>query len=176
MVQQARANAAAYAEQHATIPPLESWPAPPSGYKIRVYTLDVTIEPGQFGRIWRCTTFMINVPPVAKTPRDPKKLSPHSHDDFEQCSLILSGTYVHHMRWPWGVDSTGWHDDVHAVVETPSVTIIPAQVIHTSVCGEGDSQLIDIFSPPRVDFSMKPGWVRNDDEYPMPKSVAVAAE
>ena len=168
------ANAQGYAEQHPTIPPFEAWPQPTDGYRIRVYTLDVPIEPGQFGRIWRCTTLMVNIPNLQTKPRDPTRVSPHSHDDFEQCSLVLAGTYEHHMRWPWGVDMTVWHGDVHAVVDAPSVTVIPAQVIHTSTWREGDSQLVDVFAPPRVDFSLKPGWVRNADEYPMPQLAAAA--
>jgi hypothetical protein len=163
-------NADAYARPHSNIPSFQPWPTPLSGYRIRLYSLDVPVEPGRFGRIWRCTTVMVNIPNRQRGARDLTKVSPHHHDDFEQCSLALEGEWRHHMRWPWAVDMNRWHEDVHAVVQSPSVTVIPAQVIHTSTWHSELNQLVDIFAPPRMDFSEKPGWVLNEDEYPMPRN------
>ncbi len=161
-------NNASYEQRHPNIPPFEPWPEPVGGYKIRIYSLDVPREEGRLGRIFRCTTLMINMPYRQTGARDLSKLSPHSHDDFEQCSLALAGTWTHHMRWPWSVNYADWREDVHAEVDSPSITVIPPPVVHTSVCGDGENQLVDIFAPPRVDFSQRPGWVLNADEYPMP--------
>ena len=51
--------------------------------------------------------------------------------------------------------------------------IIPAQVIHTSRnVGAETAWLIDLFAPPRRDFSERPGFVCNADDYPMPEEHA----
>jgi len=163
------ANAASYARAHPNIPPLKNWPAPPGGYKIRPYSLEVPKAPGRFGRIWRCTTLMVNVPDINIGPRDLTKVSPHHHDDFEQGSLVLSGDWQHHIRWPWTVNMSQWRDDVHVAVGAPSLTVIPPPAIHTSTwSAPGENHLIDIFAPPRVDFSKNAGWVLNEAEYPLP--------
>ena len=163
------ANAAAYAENHPRVTLLKRWPEPTGGDKVRVYPLsEVPDEPGRFGRIFRTRAFMVNFLPDSDGPRDPGKLSPHTHDDFEQLSLAVRGEYVHHIRTPWLADSTAWRDDEHVTLGSPSVAIIPPPTVHTSQAhAAGPNKLIDIFSPPRVDFSEKPGWVLNADEYPM---------
>jgi hypothetical protein len=164
-------NAAAYASPQPNIPPFEPWPEPKGGFKVRVYSLDVQGETGRFGRIFRCTTLMINYLEPRDGPRDITKLSPHHHDDFEQGSLVLDGAYIHDIRWPWTPNMEIWREDEHAHCAAPSLTVIPPPTVHTSRSVDpGLNQMVDLFAPPRLDFSAKPGWVLNAADYPMPGS------
>ena len=108
-------------------------------------------------------------------PRDPTALTPHSHQDFEQGSVALEGEWVHHLRVPWTANRHDWRPDVSLELSSPSTAVIPAGVIHTSegIAGEG-MRLVDVFGPPRVDFSLRPGVVRNAEDYPMPAETAAA--
>lgn len=165
-------NRDAYARPHPNTKPFEPWPDPPEGLRIRAYRLadlEVTQDSIRPGRIVRCTTFMINFLAPRIGPRDPNTLSPHDHDDFEQCSLAVEGEYVHHLRTPWGRRRSEWREDRHLRCGSPSVAVIPPPMIHTSeAVGSGTNQLIDIFCPPRLDFSLTPGRVLNEDTYPLP--------
>jgi hypothetical protein len=159
-------NADAYADPDVRCAPLGEWPEPVGGFRLRVYRLAETpIAPGRFGRIFRTTNVMVNFLAEEPTPRDPHKLSPHHHDDFEQISLAVKGDFVHHIRYPWGPDSAAWRADEHRQIATPSICVIPPPTVHTTQGVGPHQQLIDIFSPPRVDFSTS-GWVLNAADYP----------
>jgi len=163
-------NHADYAEPHANVAPFTPWPDPLDGPRIRVYPVaEHPYADGRFGRLFRCSTFMVNLFDPDFGPRDPAKLSPHHHDDFEQCSLAVDGRWVHHIRSPWTPNTADWRPDEHVEVASPSVAIIPPPAVHTSQSvGQVRNQLIDIFCPPRHDFSAKAGWVINETEYPVP--------
>lgn len=109
-------------------------------------------------------TLSINIVEYAG-PRNRAELSPHSHDSFEQGSLALAGNFMHHLRVPWGSDADGWREDEHLAATSPSLVVVPVDMIHTTEgTGEGHHFLVDLFSPPRNDFIGK-GWVFNAADY-----------
>jgi hypothetical protein len=159
-------NAASYATPHPHVRAAVPLPEPPGGYRVRVYPLDTPPPAGSFGRIWRCTTLMVNYLNPSHGPRDPATLSPHSHEDFEQVTLALDGDHVHHLRWPWTANLGDWRPDLHEPCPAPSAAVIPARAVHTTqAVGPGLHQLADLFCPPRQDFAAK-GWVLNAADYP----------
>lgn len=165
-LREAALNADAYAEPDLRAAPLVPWPDPVGGFRLRVYRLAETpIAEGRFGRIFRTTTVMVNFLAEEPAPRDEHRLSPHFHDDFEQISLAVKGHFMHHIRYPWGPDSAHWRPDEHREIDTPSICIIPPPTVHTTQGLGSHQQLIDIFAPPREDFSAS-GWVLNAQDYP----------
>jgi mannose-6-phosphate isomerase-like protein (cupin superfamily) len=162
-------NAADYAQPTPDVAPLVPWPTPADGFKLRNYPLAHYTQADSNMRIFRSTNLMLNVMTPRMVARDVSKLSPHSHVDFEQGSLALRGQWMHHMRYPWGPDMNAWRDDEHIEVGSPSLTVIPPKVVHTSRnLNDGGAWLLDIFAPPRMDFSSKPGKVANEKDYPLP--------
>jgi hypothetical protein len=168
-------NAETYADGAPELAPVDLWPEPYDGFRLRHYPLAQYAKPDGERiqpRVFRSTNMLVNLFAYYRTRRDPDALSPHWHDDFEQASLTLNGTWVHHMRYNWGASLKDWVPDDHGEMATPSVMIIPARAIHTSQdIGEDgpESSLYDIFCPPRLDFASKKGFVINEDEYPLPE-------
>lgn len=163
-------NAADYAEGAPEVAALVSWPAPVGGYRLRQYPLADYVRSDTTMRLFRSRNLMINIFLPSKAPRDIRKMTPHSHPDFEQGSLALRGSYIHHVRYPWVPDMTSWREDEHGEVASPSLLLIPPKAVHTSqAIGVAGMRLVDIFAPPRDDFSLRPGLVCNADEYPLPE-------
>ena len=168
------ANASLYADGAPEVAPIEPWPEPVGGYRLRRYS---TLEAyARGGMVHAFRTRKLMMVPYARflEPRDETQLTPHSHANFEQGSVALEGEWLHHLRVPWTANKRHWRPDLHLQVSSPSTTIIPAGVIHTSqgIAGEG-MRLIDVFAPPRMDFSER-GWVENAADYPMPAKAAVS--
>ena len=157
-------NAQAYVQPAVNVAP---YVPPDSDHDLRTYRLgDYPPDPGRFGHIFRSTNLMINFIATRKGPRDPTKLSPHSHADFEQCSLQLSGRFVHHVRTPWTPSMNNWRPDRHLELSGAGAVIFPPPLEHTSqAVGSELNRLIDVFAPPRQDFLEKPGWVLNASDY-----------
>ncbi|MEW6645063.1 MAG: hypothetical protein AB1586_31470 [Pseudomonadota bacterium] len=169
----AAVNARTYADGAPEVADLKPWPDPAGGFRLRHYDLSKTESPDPSPlkmRVFRSTNLMLNIFEPWRKRRDETKLSPHAHEDFEQMSLSLEGAFVHHLRYPWSPDKTRWREDEHARYDqSPSVLVIPASVVHTTQdIGEGTTWLVDIFGPPRMDFSARPGFVLNAADYPMP--------
>jgi hypothetical protein len=159
-------NWSSYAAARENVAPLELWPEPIGGYRLRIY--QYASLPAGARPIFRSRNIMLNWAGHPGGPRrDLKQFTPHDHPDFEQGSLELWGEYVHHLRYPWEADSTAWREDQRISVTPPGLTIMPVRVIHTSQGMADRNCLADVFAPPRLDFSLA-GYVYNADEYPMP--------
>lgn len=167
IVEEAR-NADAYAGTIADVLPLGDGAAPVGGYRLRCHRFDdyaAQTADAPF-LLFRSQHLMANIFKPFVRPRDTSRLSPHHHDDFEQCSLALTGTWTHALRYPWSADLADWRADEHRTMGSPSMLIIPPRVIHTTYVTSSDGGwLIDIFAPARSDFLAKPGLVLNAADY-----------
>ncbi len=162
-------NASSYAAPRDELAQIIDWPAPVGGFALKTYDLAAGLAEGDKTRVYRSSNLMINILRERQEPRDTRGLSPHSHADFEQGSITLSGRHVHHLRTPWVPDMSVWRPDEAVEVGSPSVTIIPPPIIHTTRnIGYGRALLVDLFCPPREDFAKRPGMVRNFADYPLP--------
>lgn len=169
-------NAAVYEKPIEDVAPLDYWPVPVGGFRLRVYLLRDHSEDVGFGRIFRSTNLMVNIFEPTNAPRDPSRLSPHEHSDFEQASLTLEGNFTHYLRTPWGPDSRLWREDRIIECSGCSLVVIPPRMIHTTGWSTAGARLVDIFAPPRDDFSLKPRWIRNATDYPLPARLGIADE
>lgn len=167
-------NWPSYETPRDNVAPFELWPEPVDGYRLRIYQYSDMPEGAR--KVFRSRNIMVNwAGHPGGPPRDLKSFTPHSHEDFEQGSLELWGSYIHYLRYPWEADFTAWREDQRLPVEPPGLTIMPVRVIHTSQGTAERNCLADIFAPPRVDFSLA-GYVYNADEYPMPSELATQKE
>ncbi|UHL64665.1 hypothetical protein LSG25_01795 [Paralcaligenes sp. KSB-10] len=160
-------NAAAYSNPDSRIEPFGTpYRRHTDQGEVQVLQLDEISPPADNPRLKMVQTETLSINWVAYDgPRVRSQLSPHSHAHHEQGTLAISGNYNHHLRVEWGKDANLWQDDEHCVAPSPSLLVIPVNLIHTTEgIGQGKHILVDIFSPPRADFIAK-GWVYNAGDY-----------
>jgi len=98
-------------------------------------------------------------------PQDPAAVFPHAHADFEEGSLMIAGTFVQHLRTPWGKDLRDWRADEHLRCEPGTLVVIAPQTTHVAqAVGAERHVLMNLFAPPRADHIAK-GQIRNAEEY-----------
>ena len=165
-------NAASYAAPDKRVSPVgRAWARTGDAEQIQVFDIDRVRAPADNPRLkmFQSATMSINWV-YYEGPRDRTRLSPHAHADLEQASLAVAGSFVHHTRVAWGSNANEWSDDRHLSAGSPSVVVIPPEIIHTTEgVGPGHHLLIDIFAPPRRDFIAR-NWVLNSQEYADPQT------
>jgi quercetin dioxygenase-like cupin family protein len=155
----------------ANIAPITPMGEPEGGFALRHYVLSTGPDgPRCFVHRTAMAKFRW---PYRSQPRDPEKMSPHDHEDFEQASLILQGTMVHHMRRHWTRNSREWMPDEHQTVVAPAVAISKPPDIHTTqaVTRGALVGLIDLYSPVRWDILTTGGMITNEGIYPPPEKI-----
>lgn len=166
----AASNSGPHVDGFADVAAAADWPVPVGGFRLRRYALAQYSGAPNISRIFRSTNLMVNVMDVYQAARDSRALMPHSHEAYEQITLCMAGPFMHHLRTPWLPDASQWRADEHLEVGSPSALVIPPRLIHTTQALDRGCWLIDVFGPPRMDFSKIDGMVRNHAEYPMPAS------
>jgi hypothetical protein len=165
-------NAASYRTPDPRVAPVgPAWTRNGDAGAIQVFEIDKVKAPADNPRLkmFQSATMSINWVDY-DGPRDRAALSPHSHRDFEQASLAVEGDFLHHLRVEWGRNANEWREDQHRLAGSPSVLVIPPELIHTTEgVNAGHHLLIDIFAPPRRDFIAK-NWVLNAGEYRDPRT------
>jgi len=135
------------------------------GSGIRVYPID-GLKSDRPGRPPSFQSETMNVMWIEQDgPHDRAKLSPHSHEGFEEGAVVVAGDYVQHLRTPWASDAGQWREDEHRRCVPGTLTIVPPEVIHTSeALGAGRHIMLNIFAPARADH-IKSGMVLNAKDY-----------
>lgn len=170
-------NDADYAEPHARVAPIGTPYGRRGGPLIQVIPVDEIKAPAAKPRLRIVQSDTMSISWIEYSGlRDRTRLTPHNHEDFEQGSLAITGSFLHHIRAPWGPNADLWLDDAHHTVPARSLTMIPPPLIHTTEgLGEERHVLIDVFAPVRHDFYAA-GWISNGTFYAPPGATTTTAK